>query len=164
MRKMSSVEIPIKTEQDSPIQQEPFHSYPAANTPQSPCCLDLYSRIRQLEKELSEQQVRNHDLINHLSWWTQQFDEMAIERDVLRLGLDQHKEDILQKMKDLAERDRTIATQNYLLGLAHVDAQKLAVTRQKCEHTINVLKEYIAGLSINGGEEMVSAKKRKVSP
>ncbi|KAI9155804.1 hypothetical protein HJFPF1_08393 [Paramyrothecium foliicola] len=117
-----------------------------------------------LEKELSEQQVRNHDLINHLSWWTQQFDEMAIERDVLRLGLDQHKEDILQKMKDLAERDRTIATQNYLLGLAHVDAQKLAVTQQKCEHTINVLKEYIAGLSINGDEETVSAKKRKVSP
>jgi outer membrane receptor for ferrienterochelin and colicin len=162
---MSSVGTPIKTEQDSPIQQEPpVHFYSAANAPQNPCCLDLYNRLRQLEKELSEQQVRNHDLINHLSWWTQHFDEMAIERDMLRLGLDQHKEDILQKMKDLAERDRTIATQNYLLGLAHVDAQKLTVTQQKSEHTINLLKEYIAELSITEDVESGSAKKRKVSP
>ena len=58
--------------------------------------------------------MRNHDLINYLSWWTQQFGEMAIERDILRSGLDQHKEDIFQRMKNLAEMDQKTAMQNYL--------------------------------------------------
>jgi hypothetical protein len=63
---MSNIEIPIETEEDANIPQA-IDCLPDPNFLQNTYSPELYSHSSQLQKELGEEQMRNHDLFNQLS-------------------------------------------------------------------------------------------------
>ena len=126
----------------------------------------LQERAHQLENSLREQQMRNGELEQLLAGCREQLEEESFKSGVLELDLNQHKEALLEKVKELRERDETIDTQNCLLGFAWAETQKLASAQRDRDQTILALKSHIEDISLNveaWGETGTSKKRRLIS-
>lgn len=123
-------------------------------------CICLYQQIRQLETELQEHKGRNDSLVRML-------DDESLKREIAEANLTHHKEALLEKAKELQERDQTIETQNTLLGFAWAEAQAtlLAIRErdQRIELLNNQIEQIIPERSHNYSDINVN-KKRKFSP
>jgi chromosome segregation ATPase len=79
-------------------------------------CACIYQQLRQLETDLQicegrlkQSEEYNDDLIHKL-------EEESLRREIVEANLAQHKDALIEKARELHERDQTIETQNALLG------------------------------------------------
>jgi hypothetical protein len=83
-----------------------------------------------------------------------QLEEQVFYKEVLEDDLDQHKETLIGKMRELAEKDCVIEAQEYLLLSAREEVQDLADANAKKDQTISQLRSQVTqgGMDYEGKE------------
>lgn len=123
-------------------------------------CDCLFQKLRQLESQILEYKDCNDSLVRKL-------DEELFHREIAQVESIQNKEALLEKVRELQERDQqieaqtqTIDTQNALLGYAWANAQE----QQGMIRDLNRKMEEIMSLNSYDDSSMNMNKKRRLSP
>lgn len=127
----------------------------------------LCERVNQLERHVQDRLQQNQELERLLEQSREELDGERLKREILEADLYQHKEALIEKARELNERDQTIDTQNSLLGFAWTETQNMASTQRDKNRTIEQLRGYVAELikpELSDGTTEASSKRKRLSP
>ncbi|ODA75759.1 hypothetical protein RJ55_08729 [Drechmeria coniospora] len=127
----------------------------------------LFGPSANIEEYVEDNLRRNRELEEQLTIQLEKLDGEVFKKEILEADLHQHKEALIEKTRELHERDQTINTQNCLLGFAWAEAQNMTSAQREKNKTIEQLRGYIEEItkstSPGRADERVS-KKRRLSP
>jgi MoxR-like ATPase len=123
----------------------------------------LQQRVQQLEKDLCNQVMRNSELETLLIQRCQKLDEESFEKEVIELERDQHKQALVEKIKDIQLRDETIEALNSLLALSWMDSEHLVTVQDSSQRLLQLLQSHL-GSSYKPTPDTENSKKRRLSP
>ena len=129
----------------------------------------LRGACRQLQLDLQIARSSNDELSNVASAYYERLEDEAHDRSLLESCLDQHKEALIEKTRELSSRDQLIKTQTFLLEFAWEDAQNFATLQAQKDHIISELRgtaaaDGAAEKAADGAQtSTVRGKKRKLS-
>ena len=151
---------------DLPCPDKPCQTYPGELN-------SLIHQCDQLENDLLEAQASRNELGALASRYAEQLDEEVVNRGIVELALNQNKEALKEKIKELeeafrliGEKDQVIETQNFLLMYAWEDNQNLVAARRELEQKQKMSLSQaqlgeMAGCSMFGTDGVHMDKKRK---
>ncbi|KAK3933648.1 hypothetical protein QBC46DRAFT_275361 [Diplogelasinospora grovesii] len=124
----------------------------------------MIKSVAQIQEELELARLRNTELSVLLFKCQESLDEQSFHRDMLEINLDQHKETLASKLREIAEQQCVIQAQGFLLDCAKEEAQNLAVAISEKDRTIANLHIQIRQRDVKnaGNDGSASEKKRKI--
>ncbi|KAK3933681.1 hypothetical protein QBC46DRAFT_414587 [Diplogelasinospora grovesii] len=125
---------------------------------------EMIKSVAQIQEELEQARLRNTELSVLLFKYQERLNEQSFHRDMLEIDLNQHKETLASKLREIAEQQCVIQAQGFLLDCAREEAQNLAIAISEKDRTIANLHIQIGQRYVKnaGNDGSASRKKRKI--
>lgn len=124
---------------------------------------EMPSSSSQIQEELRKARLEITRLSILLSSYQERLDEQSVDKEMLEINLDQHKEDLVTKLRELDNKQYVIAAQGFLLNCAREEVQGLFAANSEKDQTISDLRVQIQRESTTN-EGSTGGKKRKIAP
>ncbi len=122
-------------------------------------------RMQQILLHLSQIQEELEQAHREISECKEMLDEQSVDKDLLAIDLDHHKETLVEVLRDLSDKEHVVSAQGFLLNCAREEIQTLTTANAEKDRTICDLKTQLEQRNvetIEGGCDI--RKKRKLNP
>ena len=120
----------------------------------------LRGQCRELQCDLQDARIINDELKSTVSLYQELLEDERLNQQLLADCVDHHKEALIEKHRELADKDQILRDKTFLLEVAWVDLEHHATLEAQKDHLIN----HLQNAPTNGAKDPVGPnKKRKLS-